>query len=187
MSSPTNTTSSSSTLPSYSSLHDRLIVDWDGDARSSHQLKARSNNEKNHRRRRSRRQVVGFCETTQITEIDGLSQKSDEEIVSAFYSEEDRQRFKKDIRSTVKRMRKGCMDNNAKYTERGLEHFASNDMFHQLRGERETLVDLILEAQERGLSHDEIAKISSRVSRRAVKRAQRKALADEAEAQEQYM
>ena len=112
---------------------------------------------------------------------------SDGEIVSAFYSEEDRQRFKKDIRSTVKRMRKGCMDNNAKYTERGLEHFASNDMFHQLRGERETLVDLILEAQERGLSHDEIAKISSRVSRRAVKRAQRKALADEAEAQEQYM
>ena len=186
MCSPTNTTSSSSTLPSSSSLHDRLIVDWDSnDARSSHHLKARSNNENISRRRRGRRQVVGFCETTQITEIDGLWQMSDEEIASAFYSGEDRQRFKKDIRSTVKKMRKGCMGNNAKYTERGLEHFASNDMFHKLRGERETLVDLILEAQENGLSHDEIAKISSRVSCRAVKRAQRKALGDEAEAEEQ--
>ena len=84
-------------------------------------------------------------------------------------------------------MRKGCKDNNDKCTERGLEHFASNNMFHQLQGERETLVDLVLEAQERGLSHDEITKISSRASHRAVKRAQRKALGDEAEAQEQYM
>ena len=112
---------------------------------------------------------------------------SDNEIASAHYSEEDRQRFKKDIRSNVKRMRKGCMDdaditNPEKYTERGLEHLSSNDTLIQLQGERETLVDLVLEAQERGLSDDEIAKISSRASRRAVKRAQRRALGDEIEA-----
>ena len=176
---PTTSLESSSALPSTSSLHDRLIVDRDRDACASRQPR---NNIR--RRRRSRRQVVGFCETTQITEIAGLWQMSDEEIASAYYTEEDRRRFKKDIVSTAKRMRKGRMDNSAKYTERGLEHLASNDTILQLQGERETLVDLVLEAQERGLSLDEIAKISSRASRRAVKRAQRKALGDEAEAQE---
>ena len=72
--------------------------------------------------------------------------------------------------------------NPEKYTERGLEHLGSDDTLLQLQGERETLVDLVLEAQERGLSDDEIAKISSRASRRAVKGAQRRALGDETEA-----
>ena len=98
MCSPTNSASSSSTPPSSSSHHC-------SDASANRQLKARNNNNEKICCRRSRRQVVGFCETTQITEIAGLWQMSNDEIASAYYSE---RRIASDSRKTFDPTSRGC-------------------------------------------------------------------------------
>ena len=111
---------------------------------------------------------VRFCDAIAIREFHTLRHQ-----YKYFYDEEDLELFGRDMKNTVKKVRKGNsseLDPN-QYTLDGLEHFISKKIFKEVYAEKKRTIRLVLRAQSSGLTANEIAEICSRTTRGALARA----------------
>jgi len=141
-----------------------------------------------HRHRHQRRNI-SFCKTVTILEVPSRLLMSGDGRCKCFYDSEDIERFNRDAKRTIKKVRRGNGGelNADLYTVRGLEHLVSKDIFVKFCTEKELNTHLVLQAQSSGQPANVIAEIGSRTSQDAVKRARCKALQDQADAFMYYM
>ena len=111
---------------------------------------------------------VRFCDAIAIREFHTLRHQ-----YKYFYDEEDFELFGRDMKNTVKKVRKGNSSelDPDQYTLNGLEHFVSKKIFKEVYAEKKRTIRLVLRAQSLGLTADEIAEICSRTTRGALARA----------------
>jgi len=140
-------------------------------------------------RHRHQRKNISFCKTVTILEVPSRLLMSGDGRCKCFYDSEDIERFNRDAKRTIKKVRRGNGGelNADLYTVRGLEHLVSKDIFVKFCTEKELNTHLVLQAQSSGQPANVIAEIGSRTSQDAVKRARCKALQDQADAFMYYM
>lgn len=125
------------------------------------------------------RRRVRFCDSVAIREFHTLPHK-----YKYFYDEEDLELFGRDIKKTIKKVRKGNSSelDPDQYTLRGLEHLVSRSIFMERSAEKKHIFRLVLRAQSSGLTANEIADVYSKMSGVALERALQQGLQYQADA-----
>ena len=111
---------------------------------------------------------VRFCDTIAMREFHTLRHQ-----YKYFFDEEDLELFGRDMKNTIKKVRKGNSSelDPDQHTLRGLEQFISKKIFKEVHTEKKRTIRLVLRAQSSGLTADEIAEICSQTTRGALARA----------------
>mmetsp|Transcript_3394 Transcript_3394/g.4604 ORF Transcript_3394/g.4604 Transcript_3394/m.4604 type:complete len:244 (-) Transcript_3394:52-783(-) len=91
---------------------------------------------------------VKFSNNTKVSFIPGLRNISDEEINATWFTEKDCAKIQASMVKTVKRMRKGNMDEE-KYCSRGLEHMRTADDAKQRKANRDAARTAVLAEHKR--------------------------------------
>ena len=109
-----------------------------------------------------------FCDAIAIREFHTLRHQC-----KYFYDDEDLELFGRDMKNTIKKVRKGGMDelDPDQHTLHGLEHFFSKKIFKEVHTEKKLTIRRVLNAQSSGLPANEIAEICSRTTSGALARA----------------
>ena len=122
---------------------------------------------------------VRFCDAIAIREFHTLGHQ-----YKYFYDDEDLELFGRDMKNTIKKVRKGGMDelDPDQHTLQGLEHFFSKQIFKEVYTEKQLTTRHVLNAQSLGLAANEIAEICSRTTRGALARARNRGAEYQADA-----
>lgn len=133
---------------------------------------------------RQPRRRVRFCDTIAMREFHTLRHQ-----YKYFYDEEDLELFRRDIKNTIKKVRKGNSSelDPDQYTLRGLEHLVSRSIFMEICAEKKNIFHVALRAQSSGLTADEIAAVYSKMSRGALARALQRGLQYQADAHDELV